>query len=150
MKNLIVFLLGFNLVIANTYAQKHEFKIVTTIESIVPNGLGSSRMISSNETLDYKEFTSTRLGNDKSRNNNDRPDITGKSFEETKLLNFFNLTGIRFENIACNDAVITSKLNKMTEEGWELAFVNSAVESSGSKDDNVGIFITRYLFKRLK
>jgi hypothetical protein len=38
----------------------------------------------------------------------------------------------------------------MSEEGWELAFVNSAVESDAGKDDGVGIFITRYVFKRLK
>ncbi len=38
----------------------------------------------------------------------------------------------------------------MVEEGWELAFVNSAVESDAGKDDGQGIFITRYLFKRTK
>lgn len=37
--------------------------------------------------------------------------------------------GIRFQNIAANDAVITSVLNAMVSEGWELAFVTSAVES---------------------
>ena len=38
----------------------------------------------------------------------------------------------------------------MTEEGWELMFVTSAVESKGDKSDNNGIFITRYIFKRNK
>ena len=66
------------------------------------------------------------------------------------LLNFYNLGGIRFQNIAANDAVISSKINTMVEEGWELAFVNSAVESDAGKDDGQGIFITRYLFKRTK
>jgi hypothetical protein len=37
----------------------------------------------------------------------------------------------------------------MIEEGWELAFVTSAVESAG-KGDNNGIFITRFIFKRNK
>lgn len=45
-----------------------------------------------------------------------------KNFDETKLLNFYNIGGIRFQNIAANDAVITSKINTMIEEGWELAF----------------------------
>ena len=41
-----------------------------------------------------------------------------------------------------------SGINSMISEGWELAFVTSAVESKGSSDDNAGIFITRYIFKR--
>ena len=63
-------------------------------------------------------------------------------------MNFYNVAGIRFQNIAANDALITSKINTMIEEGWELAFVNSAVESKGDKTDKQGIFITRYIFKR--
>ena len=38
----------------------------------------------------------------------------------------------------------------MIEDGWELAFVTSAVESDSGKDDGQGIFITRYIFKRTK
>lgn len=38
----------------------------------------------------------------------------------------------------------------MVAEGWELAFVSSAVESDAGKDDAQGIFITRYIFKRNK
>ena len=30
-------------------AQTYEFKVVTTVESVVPNGLGRSRMISAND-----------------------------------------------------------------------------------------------------
>lgn len=126
-----------------------EYKVVTSVESIVPNGLGRSRLISANEEKDYKEFTTTQTEDDNSRNKSKRDEIRVKGFDETKLLNFFNLGGIRFQNIAANDAVITSKINTMIEEGWELAFVTSAVESAG-KGDNQGIFITRYLFKRNK
>ena len=43
--------------------------------------------------------------------------------------------------------MITSKINAMIAEGWELAFVNSAVESDSGKGDNQGIFITRYALK---
>ncbi|MFT5103431.1 MAG: hypothetical protein ACI86C_001084, partial [Candidatus Latescibacterota bacterium] len=71
-------------------------------------------------------------------------------FDETKLLNFFNLGGIRFQNIATNDAIVTSKMNTMAEEGWELAFVNSGIESDAGKGDGKGIYVTRYIFKRSK
>ncbi|MFN5055826.1 MAG: hypothetical protein ACK5AB_01850 [Bacteroidota bacterium] len=150
MKTQFVLLVSFLLTAATCFAQKYEFRIVTTVESIVPNGIGRSRMISSNEARDYKEFTTSRSEEDNSRNSSDRSDIRVKAFDETKLLNFYNLGGIRFQNIVANDAVVTSKLNAMAEEGWELTFVNSAVESDGGKDDGVGIFITRYVFRKVK
>jgi hypothetical protein len=127
-----------------------EFKVVTSVESIVPMGLGRSRLISANEEKDYKEFTSTQTEDDNGRNKSDRSDIRVKDFDETKLLNFYNVAGIRFQNIAANDALITSKINTMIIEGWELAFVTSAVESDSGKGDGNGIFITRYIFKRNK
>ena len=71
-----------------------------------------------------------------------------KDFEETKLLNFYNLGGIRFQNIVSNDALMTSKINAMVAEGWELAFINTGVESEGGKEDGQGIFVTRFTFKR--
>jgi hypothetical protein len=71
-----------------------------------------------------------------------------KYFEETKLLNFYNVAGIRFQNIAANDAVISAKLTIMLAEGWDLAFVISAVESDSGQGDGTGIFITRNIFKR--
>lgn len=126
------------------------YKTITVVESIVPNGLGRSRMISSDEIRDFKEFTSSRSGEEDERNKSDRGEIRVKNFEETKLLNFFNLGGIRFQNIAANDAVVTSKLNDLAIQGWELVFVNSGVESFSGEDDSNGIFITRYIFKRLK
>ncbi len=127
-----------------------EYKVITSVESIVPNGLGRSRIISANEEKDYKEFTSTQTEDDNTRNKSKRDEIRVKNFDETKLLNFYNLGGIRFQNIAANDAIITSKINTMIAEGWELAFVNSAVESECGKGDSQGIFITRYIFKRNK
>ena len=129
-----------------------EYKVITSVESIVPAGMGRSRIISAEEERDYKDFSSERSDDKKEdkRNKSDRSDIRVKNFEETKLLNFFNLGGIRFQNIAANDAVITSKINTMINEGWELAFVTSAVESDSGKDDGQGIYITRYIFKRLR
>jgi len=141
------------LLIAYTDANAQvEYKVITSVESIVTAGAGRSRIISALEDKDYKEFTSIRTDdkqNDK-RNKSDRSEIRVKNFEETKLLNFYNLGGIRFQNIAANDALITSKINTMITEGWELAFVASAVESDGGKGDSQGIFITRYIFKRNK
>ena len=125
-----------------------EYKVITSVESIVPNGLGRSRLISSNANRDYSEFTSEQTEDDNTRNKSKRKNIRVKDFEETKLLNFFNIGGIRFQNIVANDAIITSKLTAMSQEGWELAFVSSSSESDAGKDDNQGIFVTRYIFKR--
>ncbi len=140
------------LLIATTFsvnAQSVEYKIITSVESIVPNGLGRSRLMSANEQKDYKQYTSTQTEDDNTRNKSGRKEMRVKGFDETKLLNFYNIGGIRFQNIATNDAIVTSKINTMTAEGWELAFVTSGVESSG-KGDNQGIYITRYIFKRAK
>lgn len=129
-------------------AGQHEFTSFTVVESIVPNGLGRSRMINALETRDYKEFTSVRTEEENDRNKSDRGEIRVKNFEETKLLNFFNLGGIRFQNIAANDAIINNKVTTMLNEGWELMSITAGVESVGSKDDTEGIYITRFYFKR--
>jgi len=136
------------LIVSLDLSAQKEYKVITSVESIVPNGLGRSRLISANEQKNYKEYTSTQTEEDNTRNKSNRDEIRVREFDETKLLNFYNLGGIRFQNIAANDAIITSKINTMIEEGWELAFVTSAVESKGDKSDNNGIFITRYIFKR--
>jgi len=148
MKKLLTLILFLMLFINDVAVAQVEYKVVTSVESIVPSGLGRSRIISANEKKDYKDYTTTQTADDNSRNKSDRGDIRVKGYDETKLLNFYNITGIRFQNIAANDALITSKINTMTEEGWELTFVNSAVESKGDKTDKQGIFITRYIFKR--
>lgn len=150
MKKIKLSVLLFLMMGSFSFAQSLEYQTITVVESIVPSGLGRSRMISSQEARDYKEFTSMRTEQDDERNKADRGEIRLKNFEETKLLNFFNIGGIRFQNIAANDALITSKLNTMSNDGWELAFVIGAVESSAGEDDPNGIFITRYIFKRPK
>ena len=129
--------------------QQYEFEIVTVVESVVPKGLGRSRMLAKTEIVDYNPSTSVRTEDgEKVKSKNDkRKDIRTKAFEETKLLNFYNLGGIRFNNIATNDAMVKSKLNQMTAEGWELTFVTGGVESSGDKDPN-GIYLSRYIFKK--
>lgn len=127
---------------------KAKFTSFTVIESIVPYGMGRSRIINALEQRDYKEFTSVQTEEDNSRNKSDRGEIRVKNFEETKLLNFYNLGGIRFQNIAANDAIINSKVSTMLAEGWQLVNIVSGVESVGSADDADGLFITRFYFKR--
>ena len=146
MKKIALFICLLGLISLDLNAQ--EYTVITSVESIVSSGLGRSRIISSLEDKDYQEFTSVQSEEDKTRNKSKRDEIRVKNFEETKLLNFFNIGGIRFQNIAANDAIITSKINALVSEGWELAFVTSGVESDGGKGDGQGIFITRYIFKR--
>lgn len=143
-----LFLVSCLVLLANVEVSAQQYKVITSVESIVPSGLGRSRIISATEEKDYAEFTSEQTEDDNTRNKADRSEIRVKNFEETKLLNFYNIGGIRFQNIAANDAVITSKINAMVADGWELAFVTSAVESDSGKDDGQGIFITRYIFKK--
>ena len=131
-------------------AQTFEYKVITSVESIVPMGLGRSRIISSDEKQNYQDFTSLRTTENKKQNKSKRAAVKINQFEETKLVNFYSVAGINFKNIASNDAIISSKINTMVTEGWDLAFVTSGVESDAGKGDGKGIFITRYIFKRPK
>ncbi|SIR08995.1 hypothetical protein [Maribacter ulvicola] len=143
-----IILLSFLILSATTVLTAQEYKVITSVESIVPSGLGRSRIIDANGDRDFKEFTSEQTENDNTRNKSKRKDIRVKDFEETKLLNFYNIAGIRFQNIAANDALISSKLSDMAQNGWELVFVTSGVEADAGDKDGQGIFITRYIFKR--
>jgi hypothetical protein len=126
-----------------------QYKIVTVVESIVPGGLGRSRMLETVSEVDYNQFTTERTeGKDSKQKDIDRGDIKIDGFKETKLLNFFSMVGINFQNIASNDAVVISKLNEMEAQGYELLHVASGVESEGGKDDGNGLFITRFYFKK--
>ncbi len=132
----------------DAFAQQ-EYRIVTTIESIVPMGAGRSRMLDHINAEDYKPLTTERTDGKKSEQGDiKRGDVKIENFEETKLLNLYSVAGINFQNVASNDAVVSAKLTQMAIEGWELVFVTSGVESDAGKGDNEGIFITRYVFKR--
>ncbi|MFZ9004728.1 MAG: hypothetical protein ACO20F_07895 [Robiginitalea sp.] len=146
MKSVLLCLMGLLVFQATLSAQ--QYKVITSVESIVPGGLGRSRIINAQDERDYREFTSEQTEEDNGRNKSKRDEIRVKDFEETKLLNFYNLGGIRFQNIAANDSMISSMINAMVADGWELAFVTSAVESDSGKDDGQGIFITRYIFRK--
>lgn len=152
---------------------QYDVTVVTCVESLVPNGLGRSRMFTTNVERNYLDFTSQQTKAKKDKNKSKRKDIRLKEYEETKLLNFYNEGGIRFQNIASNDALVSSKINSMLSEGWELFFVSSGVESKminrsvkkellkmginalldedakdTNKDDPNGLFLTRYYFRK--
>lgn len=111
-------LLAAFLLIATMALSAQEFKIITTIESVVPGGLGRSRMI--------------------------QTDASGNT-EEVKMENFFSMVGLNFGNVVNNDRMIAEMLKKMTDDGWSL---ESIVPGVYSADKSTGIFITRYIFKK--
>jgi hypothetical protein len=126
-----------------------EYKVVTVVESIVPAGIGRSRLIESKSDIDIQDFTTERSDGKKSNMGDvKRGDAKVDSFSEAKLLNFFSVTGINFQNIASNDALISSKLNELAADGWELVFMASGVESDAGHGDGEGIYITRFVFRK--
>lgn len=128
-----------------------EFKVVTIVESIVPGGLGRSRIIDNQTEADVESATTERTdGTDSQQGKVKRKDIKVDNLSETKLLNFYSLTGINFQNIASNDAMIGAKMNDLAGQGWTLTFVTSGVESNAGKQDGEGIFITRLVFSRAR
>ena len=98
----------------------YEFKQFSTVESVIPGGIGRSRIVST----ENKETTI-----------------------EKELLKFYSFTGINFGNIANNDRLIVDKINEYTNVGWELYTVTSGVQSP-AENGAQGIFITRYLFRK--
>ena len=148
----LIFIAAFLLAVTvSLMAQQYEYNVVTSIESIVPMGIGRSRIVQQKQPMDVSKFTTSRTsGKDSKQGDVNRSETKIDNFDETKLLNFYSGFGINFQNIASNDALITSKLNQMSTDGWELFTVVSGVESDAGKDDRNGIFITRYVFRRLK
>jgi len=111
------------ILLTTTLAQaqtKWEWKQMTAIESVVPAGLGRSRLITTDDKGEVVEI---------------------------KLENFFSLVGINFQNVKDNDRVITESIAKMYDNGWELFNTTSGVYGA---DRSTGIFITRYLFRKEK
>lgn len=145
-KTILLLVLG----LASAFATHgQEYAVITTIESVVPMGIGRSRMIANKEDVNLGRFTTERKsGTDTNQGKIRRRDLKIDNLEETKMLNFYSATGINFQNVASNDAVISAKLTEMAANGWELAFVVSGVESDAGETDLQGIFITRYIFKR--
>lgn len=111
-------LFAFVLLAANLALTAQDFKIITTIESVVPGGLGRSRMI--------------------------QTDAEGNT-EEIKMENFFSMVGLNFGNVVNNDQMVAEMLKKMTGDGWAI---QSIVPGVYSADKSTGIFITRYIFRK--
>ncbi len=97
-----------------------EFAQVTSVESIIPGGLGRSKIL-----ITY-------------------PD--GKQ-EEKKIENLYSLVGINFGDIKFNENEILKTLTEFENNGWTL-FQVTGLTQSPSEGQSQGIFMTRYLFKR--
>jgi hypothetical protein len=102
-------------------AQAYTWRQFSTIESVVPGGMGRSRIIISD---------------------------AGDQTIEKDLMNFYSMVGINFKNIANNDRLIVDNINQWTSEGWELYTVTTGVQSPAGDGGGNGIFITRYLFRK--
>ena len=103
-------------------APSYEYQTFTTIESIVPGGMGRSRMLLDNGS---------------------------GSLDEQKIKNLYSVVGIKMENIFNNDLSVTEQLNDLSEDGWELAFTNTGVQSPTDGGSN-GIYCTCYILRRVK
>lgn len=103
----------------NTPVAQKEYMTMTVIESIIPAGIGRSRILIDN----------------------------GGEMEELKINNFYSAVGINMGNIYDNDVMVNAKLNEYAADGWILDFVNTGVQSptDGGKS---GIYCTRYIFSR--
>jgi hypothetical protein len=99
-------------------AASYKYMQISTVESIIPGGLGRSRILSTDQS---------------------------GTVVEKELKNFYSFVGINFSNIANNDDVIVSRLNEIASEGWELYQTNTGVSN---EKNGGGIFITRYLFRK--
>ena len=102
-------------------------------------GMGRSRIIESIDTLGITNVPTTKT---------DREEIRVNNYNEYKLLNMYSGVGINFQNIASNDAIVSSKLMALLREGWKISFVVGGVESNAGKDDGQGIFVTRYILTK--
>lgn len=104
----------------------YEYKMFTTIESLIPAKLGRSRMISTDKN---------------------------SQLQEKELQNFFSPVGINFKNIQNNDVIIVNKMNELALEGFTYYQSICGVYSNSKEDKLVtspgnGLFITRYIFRR--
>ncbi len=97
-----------------------KYRQFSTVESIVPGGLGRSRIVST--------------------------DDSGTAIEKD-MLNIYSMVGINFGNISNNDRLIVDKINEYTKDGWELFQVTAGVQSPSEKSSG-GIYMTRYLFRK--
>lgn len=100
----------------------YQYKQITAVESVIPGGLGRSRILTTDD---------------------------GGQMLEKELKNFYSLVGINFENICNNDRVIVDRLNDLSNQGWELVnVVSGSNQQSSNGSSSGGLFITRYIFRK--
>ena len=104
----------------STAVAEYKYRQFSTVESIIPGGLGRSRIVST--------------------------DDNGTTIEKD-LMNFYSMVGINFGNVSNNDRLIVDKINEYTRDGWELFQVTTGVQSPSEKQSG-GIYLTRYLFRK--
>lgn len=105
-------------------AVTYEYFQFSTIESVIPGGLGRSRILTT--------------------------DHDGQVLEK-ELKNFYSMVGLNFKNIGNNDQTIVSRINEYSSQGWELMSVVTGSHSQTSEGSSSGgLFITRYLFRKAK
>ena len=108
----------------NNSHPNYIYKQITAVESVIPGGLGRSRILTT--------------------------DDDGQMIEKD-LKNFYSIVGINFENVANNDRQIVDRLNYYSDQGWELFQVTTGNnQQSSNGNSSGGIFITRYIFRRTK
>lgn len=103
-------------------SEQYDYMQVSTIESVVPGGVGRSRII-------YTESNGSQ--------------------QEEKLENLYSMVGLNLSDVKKNDADIVGMMNELAEDGWGLEHVVTGMQSP-SKDYGYGIFITRYIFRKAK
>lgn len=100
----------------------YEYFQFSTIESVIPGGLGRSRILTT--------------------------DNNGQLLEKD-LKNFYSMVGLNFKNIAQNDNAIVERINDYSSDSWELVSVSTGSHAQTSDGNSSGgLFITRYLFRR--
>lgn len=104
-----------------TYSATEKYMLVTTIESIIPGGLGRSKMLIHDEN--------------------------GKT-TEVEMENLYSMVGIQFKNITTNNVMVLNKINEMCGGGWSLHSVVTGVQSPDGDKGGQGIYMTRYYFKK--
>jgi hypothetical protein len=142
MKTIYAFL--FALVYTSATAQ--EYKVITSVENL--GTFNPSGIVDHKDTLDHKnyvmEMVDRKAAGDIDKKN--KPEI--HKFQHIKLMDLNAGLGIEPQNVASNDATISSKLTEMAKQKWQLVFVSSAIESDAGEKDGKALLITRYIFKR--
>ena len=104
----------------NSPAPKYDYMQFTAVESILPGGIGRSRILIDNGAGGTKEI---------------------------KIKNLYAIVGIKMDNIHENDKSVANVLSNLSSEGWELVETSTGVQTPNN-EGSTGIFCTRYILKR--